>query len=57
MKVLFPVQHGFAVYSKREMLIVGSEEEWFLWIGIIDLPITAGVRSKIQEVIHTKLRV
>ena len=32
-KVLFPVQHGFAVYSKREMLIVGSEEEW-LWIGI-----------------------
>jgi hypothetical protein len=30
-KVLFSVQHGFAVYSKRQMLIVGSEEEW-LWM-------------------------
>lgn len=43
MKVVFPVQHGFAIQQKRDVEL--------------DLPITAGVRSKIQELIHTKLRV
>ena len=54
MKVVFPVQHGFAVYSKREMLIVGSEEEW-LWIGIRcifaakkDLPVNVVVKIRFR---------